>query len=163
SPQVRAHKLELARQLIDQLLLLGGDTLVLASNGSDALVRDWAAAVTALRRIGDLAKPRNVRIAFQPLCYTPWTNYYRLSRMPATAMSDLSSTRRTSSCLIHRSTTLRVFPAARSFWSSSTTCRTRGSPFARCCATTACFPARESGRSTRSSTPCSQPAIAATS
>ena len=77
-PEVRAHKLELARQLIDQLLLLGGDTLVLASNGSDAVVRDWDGAVAALRQIGDLGKARNVRIAFEPLCYTPWINDYRI-------------------------------------------------------------------------------------
>src|SRR5262249_44283725 len=61
-----------------QLLLLGGDTLVLASNGSDAVMRDWDAAVAALRQIGDLGKARNVRIAFEPLCYTPWINDYRI-------------------------------------------------------------------------------------
>ena len=78
SPAQRAHKLELARQLIDQLLLIGGDTLVLASNGADEVVRDWDAAVSALRAIGDLGRSRNVRIAFEPLCYTPWINDYRL-------------------------------------------------------------------------------------
>lgn len=75
---VRAHKLEIARQLIDQLLLIGGDTLVLASNGSTDVDRDWDAAVAALRAIGDLGKSRGVRIAFEPLCYTPWINDYRL-------------------------------------------------------------------------------------
>jgi 3-dehydroshikimate dehydratase len=78
APAVRAHKLEIARQLIDQLLLLGGDTLVLASNGSAELDRDWDAAVAALRAIGDIGKSRGVRIAFEPLCYTPWINDYRL-------------------------------------------------------------------------------------
>jgi 4-hydroxyphenylpyruvate dioxygenase len=78
-PAVRAHKLEIARQLIDQLLLLGGDTLVLASNGSAEVDRDWDGAVAALRAIGDLGKSRGVRIAFEPLCYTPWINDYRVA------------------------------------------------------------------------------------
>ena len=78
-PPLRDHKLEIARQLIDQLLLIGGDTLVLASNGSATIDRDWDAAVATLRTLGDLGKARKVRIAFEPLCYTSWFNDYRLA------------------------------------------------------------------------------------
>ena len=75
-PAVKARKLELARQFMDQMALIGCDTLVLCSNVNDDVEQDWARAVADLREIGELAKARNVRIAFEPICYGRWINTY---------------------------------------------------------------------------------------
>jgi 4-hydroxyphenylpyruvate dioxygenase len=74
---VRAHKLELARQLMGQLKLVGGDTLVLGSTTSPTEGRDWGTAVAALRELGELGRSEGVRIAYEPMCYSEWINDYR--------------------------------------------------------------------------------------
>ncbi|HET8996782.1 MAG TPA: hypothetical protein VFN42_08950, partial [Acetobacteraceae bacterium] len=43
-PPVKARKMELARQFLDQMQLIGCDTLVLCSNVNDELDRDWGRA-----------------------------------------------------------------------------------------------------------------------
>lgn len=73
-PTVKARKMELARQFLDQMQLIGCDTLVLCSNVNDGLDRDWARAVADIQAIGDLAQSRGARIAFEPICYGGWIN-----------------------------------------------------------------------------------------
>lgn len=75
-PEVKARKMALARQFIDQMQLIGCDMLVLCSNVNDGLDRDWGRAVADIRAIGDLAQSRGVRIAFEPICYGTWINNY---------------------------------------------------------------------------------------
>lgn len=75
-PQIKRRKIELARQFIDQMQLVGCDTLVLCSNVSDDVEQNWAQAVADVREIGELAKSRGVRIAFEPICYGRWINNY---------------------------------------------------------------------------------------
>jgi 4-hydroxyphenylpyruvate dioxygenase len=76
SPERLRHKLELARQLMGQLKLVGGDTLAIGSTASPAH-REWSGAVAALRALGDLGKAEGVRIAYEPMCYSEWISDYR--------------------------------------------------------------------------------------
>jgi 4-hydroxyphenylpyruvate dioxygenase len=78
-PDVRDHKLALADHLIDQTHLVGTDLLVLCSNTSAECSRDWSRAIEDLRLLGDLARSRNVRVGYEPLCYAPWIADYRLA------------------------------------------------------------------------------------
>lgn len=73
---VKSRKMELARQFIDQMKLIGCDMLVLCSNVGDDLDRDWAKAVADLQAIGELGRATGVRIAFEPICYGSWINTY---------------------------------------------------------------------------------------
>jgi sugar phosphate isomerase/epimerase len=77
TPAVRDRKLALADHLMDQMAMVGTDLLVLASNTSAQSNRNWAQAVDDLRRLGDLARSRNVRIGYEALCYSPWIGDYR--------------------------------------------------------------------------------------
>lgn len=52
--------------------MVGTDLLVLYSNTSADCSRDWSRAVGDLSALGDLARARNVRIGYEPLCYAPW-------------------------------------------------------------------------------------------
>jgi 4-hydroxyphenylpyruvate dioxygenase len=76
SPEVKARKIELARQFIDQMKLVDCGMLVLCSNVQADVERDWARAVQDIRDIGELAKSRGVRVAFEPICYGSWINNY---------------------------------------------------------------------------------------
>lgn len=78
-PAVRARKLELADHLIDPMKMVGTDLLVLCSNTSADCSRDWSRAVSDLRALGDLARARNVRVGYEPLCYAPWIADYRVA------------------------------------------------------------------------------------
>lgn len=73
---VQEHKFELARQLMSQLKLIGGDTLAIGSTGSPR-ERDWKAAVAVLRALGEVGKAKGVRIAYEPMCYSEWIADYR--------------------------------------------------------------------------------------
>lgn len=75
-PEVKTRKIELARQFIDQMKLVGCDTLVLCSNVADDVEQNWAQAVADVAELGDLAKSRDVRIAFEPISYGRWINNY---------------------------------------------------------------------------------------
>lgn len=75
-PEVKRRKMELARQFIDQMKLVGCDTLVLCSNVNDDVDRDWGRAVDDIRQIGELARAQEVRVAFEPICYGTWINNY---------------------------------------------------------------------------------------
>ncbi len=74
---VRAHKLKIASQLMDQMDLIGGDLLVLPSNGDRDATGDRAAIVDDMRRLGDLAAERGKRIAYEVLAWGRWINDYR--------------------------------------------------------------------------------------
>jgi 3-dehydroshikimate dehydratase len=73
---VKARKMELARQFIDQMKLIDCDLLVLCSNVNDGVDRDWARAVADLQAIGEFGRAYGVRIAFEPICYGSWINTY---------------------------------------------------------------------------------------
>ncbi|MSP89157.1 MAG: sugar phosphate isomerase/epimerase [Alphaproteobacteria bacterium] len=79
SDSARAHKLELARQLMDQLKLIGGDTLAIGSTMSPTEDRNWAKAVEAVQMFGELGKSLGVRVAYEPMCFSEWINDYRLA------------------------------------------------------------------------------------
>ena len=77
SPAImKGRKMELARQFIDQMKLIGCDMLVLCSNVGDDVDRDWARAVADLQAVGELGRANGVRIAFEPICYGHWINTY---------------------------------------------------------------------------------------
>ena len=76
SAVVKARKIELARQFIAQMKLIGCDMLVLCSNVGNDIDRDWTKAVADLQAIGELARASGVRIAFEPICYGSWINTY---------------------------------------------------------------------------------------
>ncbi len=61
---------------MDQMALVGCDLLVLCSNVDPDVEQDWARAIADVRAIGELARARNVRIAFEPICYGSWINTY---------------------------------------------------------------------------------------
>jgi len=76
APEVKKRKIELARQFMDQMKLVGCDTLVLCSNVNEDVEQNWATAVQDVREIGELGKARNIRVAFEPICYGRWINNY---------------------------------------------------------------------------------------
>jgi sugar phosphate isomerase/epimerase len=76
APEVKKRKIELARQFMDQMKLVGCDTLVLCSNVNEDVEQNWTLAVRDVREIGELGKARNIRIAFEPICYGRWINTY---------------------------------------------------------------------------------------
>jgi 4-hydroxyphenylpyruvate dioxygenase len=78
SPAVQSRKLELARQMMDQMTLIGATTLVQCSNISAEVDRDWVRAVRDLRKLGDLAKSQGMRIAFEPMSQGQWINTWQL-------------------------------------------------------------------------------------
>ena len=52
---------------------------MLCCNTSTKCSRDWARAVEDLRLLGDLGRSRDVRIGYEPLCYSPWIGDYRMA------------------------------------------------------------------------------------
>jgi len=70
-------KLEIARQLMDQMVLVGADTLVLCSNTDPTASGERALCAAHLRRLGDMAAIRGMRIAFETLSWGRWINDYR--------------------------------------------------------------------------------------
>ena len=61
---------------MDQMKLVGCSTLVLCSNVNADVEQNWARAVQDVRDIGELGKARNIRVAFEPICYGGWINDY---------------------------------------------------------------------------------------
>lgn len=76
-PEVRRHKLAVAAQLMDQMALIGADLLVLCSNTDPASSGDRGRLVEDLRLLGDLARRRGVRIAYEGLSWGRWIQDYR--------------------------------------------------------------------------------------
>jgi 4-hydroxyphenylpyruvate dioxygenase len=77
-PEVKQRKLELARQMMDQMDLVGSTTLVQCSNIGEQVERDWSLAVEDLRRLAELAASRQKRIAFEPMSQGQWINTLQL-------------------------------------------------------------------------------------
>jgi len=74
---VRARKLGVAEQLMDQMALVGADVLVLCSNTAVDSDGDHGRISEDLARLGDLAQSRNIRIAYEALCWGRWIRDYR--------------------------------------------------------------------------------------
>jgi sugar phosphate isomerase/epimerase len=74
---VRRQKLGVAGQLMDQMALVGANVLVLCSNIDPASSGDRARLVEDLRLLGDLARRRGVRIAYEGLAWGRWIRDYR--------------------------------------------------------------------------------------
>jgi len=77
-PEVKERKLELARQMMDQMTLVGADTLVQCSNINSDVDRDWGLAVQDLQKLGELARSKGIRVAFEPMSQGEWINTYML-------------------------------------------------------------------------------------
>jgi 4-hydroxyphenylpyruvate dioxygenase len=77
-PAVKSRKLELARQMMDQMALIEAKTLVQCSNIGNEVDRNWPLAVEDLQKLGDLAKSRGMRIAFEPMSQGEWINTWQL-------------------------------------------------------------------------------------
>jgi 4-hydroxyphenylpyruvate dioxygenase len=75
--EVRRQKLGVAAQLMDQMALVGADLLVLCSNTDPGSSGDRAHMVDDLRVLGDLARRRGVRIAYEGLSWGRWIRDYR--------------------------------------------------------------------------------------
>lgn len=74
---VRDHKLGVAELLMDQMALVGADVLVLCSNTAVDSDGDHGRISEDLARLGDLAQSRNIRIAYEALCWGRWIRDYR--------------------------------------------------------------------------------------
>lgn len=68
-PEQRARTLGIATQMMDQMALLGADLLVVASNTAEAASPDLARAADDLAYLGDLARARGLRIAYEPIAW----------------------------------------------------------------------------------------------
>lgn len=66
-----------AAQLLDQAVLVGADVLVMCSNTAPHAIADRARQRDDLRRLGDLAAERGMRIAYEALCWGTHTSDYR--------------------------------------------------------------------------------------
>lgn len=73
-PSLTPRNMEIARQMMDQMHLFGATTLVQTSNIGTEVDQDWSRAVEELQALGELARSRNVRVAFEPLSQGPWIN-----------------------------------------------------------------------------------------
>lgn len=73
----REVKLNLARQLMDQMAMVGADLLMVSANKNQDLIQDWGRAIEDFQLLGDLGKSRNIRIGFEALAISPWFNDYR--------------------------------------------------------------------------------------
>jgi 4-hydroxyphenylpyruvate dioxygenase len=70
-------KLEIARQMMDQMALVGARTLVLCSNTDPGSSGDRSVCAAHLRQLGELAASRGLRVAYETLSWGHWINDYR--------------------------------------------------------------------------------------
>jgi 4-hydroxyphenylpyruvate dioxygenase len=77
SPEVRARKLDIAKQLMDQMAFLGADLLVLCSNTAPESSGDHGRIAEDLAVLGELARSRGLRVAYEALCWGRWIRDYR--------------------------------------------------------------------------------------
>lgn len=75
-PAALQRSLAIAGQMMDQMALFGATTLVQTSNIGAEVDEDWSRAVSEYRQLGELARSRNMRIAFEPLSQGKWINTY---------------------------------------------------------------------------------------
>lgn len=72
-----AARLGVIEQLLDQTNLVGADTLILCANTAQDSVGDVDTICEDMRRIGDLARSRGVKIAYEALGWARWMSDYR--------------------------------------------------------------------------------------
>lgn len=78
APQVeRDQKLGIAEQMMDQMALIGCDTLSLPSNSGAECSGDPDHIAADLVKLGDLARSRSMRVAFEPICWGRHIRDYR--------------------------------------------------------------------------------------
>ena len=77
TPADRDQKLEIAEQMMDQMGLIGCDLLALPSNSGLDSSGDRQRIAADLGRLGDLARSRGMRVAFEPICWGRWISDYR--------------------------------------------------------------------------------------
>ena len=77
TPADRDQKLGIAEQMMDQMALLDCDILALPSNSGADSSGDPERIAADLARLGDLARSRRVRIAFEPICWGRWISDFR--------------------------------------------------------------------------------------
>lgn len=73
----RNQKLGIAEQMMDQMALIGCDTLSLPSNSGVECAGDPDRLATDLSKLGDLARSRAMRVAFEPICWGRHIRDYR--------------------------------------------------------------------------------------
>lgn len=73
----RERKVRIAKQLFDQMNLIGCETLVMCSNIAPDSSGDHGRIVEDLRMLGELAEPFGVRVAWEPICWGRWVRDYR--------------------------------------------------------------------------------------
>ncbi len=74
---LRERKTRIAKQLFDQMNLVGCKTVVLCSNIAPDSSGDHGRIVEDLRLLGDLAEPYDVQVAWEPICWGRWVRDYR--------------------------------------------------------------------------------------
>jgi len=77
SAQVRGQKLGVAEQLMDQMALVGCDLLVLCASTDPESSGERERIAEDLRVLGDLARSRELRIAYEPISWARWLRDYR--------------------------------------------------------------------------------------
>jgi 4-hydroxyphenylpyruvate dioxygenase len=73
----RDQRLGIAEQMMDQMALIGCDLLALPSNSALDCSGDQERIIADLAVLGDLARSRGMRIAFEPICWGTWISDYR--------------------------------------------------------------------------------------
>ncbi len=76
-PAEREQKLGIAEQMMDQMALIGCDTLSLPSSSSIECSGDPDRIAADLNKLGDLARSRGMRVAFEPICWGRHIRDYR--------------------------------------------------------------------------------------
>lgn len=77
TPTEREWRLGIAEQMMDQMALIGCDTLSLPSNSSQECSGDPDRIAADLTKLGDLARSRGMRVAFEPICWGRHIRDYR--------------------------------------------------------------------------------------
>jgi 4-hydroxyphenylpyruvate dioxygenase len=67
-----------AERLMDDMLAIGADTLLVCANTAPYSTGDRTQIIEELRDLGDMARQRRLRIAFEPLAWSRWLNTYEL-------------------------------------------------------------------------------------
>lgn len=73
----RRQKLGIAEQMMDQMALIGCDTLTLPSNSGVECSGDPDRIASDLNALGDLARSRGMKVAFEPICWGRHIRDYR--------------------------------------------------------------------------------------
>ncbi|MCR5879295.1 sugar phosphate isomerase/epimerase [Phenylobacterium sp. J367] len=72
----RAERRLAAEAMMERVARVGADTLLACANVQPDSLSDRTTVVRDLRELGDMAKARGLRIAFEPLAWSRWLNRY---------------------------------------------------------------------------------------